>query len=222
MFPSDIELRAGEGALKWEKYHPPPNLKKKKKKVSKSQPLQGNHIWVFLLFALLYLWRGGVGGVGDTRWAWLLSFWQGCNGAGLWTSALGSPTPQGRIYRHCCRRAQRAELCAHTSWEEAANLQIPAHTRRLPSAHKLLIKLVHLIMGRTIKYVSRCFRSSLWVLVKAAEASDQGCWLCSAAAWSPLSWTLGLPSTAQSAGTHLLRRLVKAQSIITKVKKTFL
>lgn len=108
----------------------------------------------------------------------------------------GLTDPTGPLLQALLRaggRAQQAELCAPASWEEVVNLQIPEHTRRLPSAHKLLlIKPVHLIIGRTIKYVSRCFRSSLWVLVKAAEASDQGCWLCSAAAWSPLSWTLSL------------------------------
>lgn len=87
-------------------------------------------------------------------------------------------------------RAQRAELCAAASREEAANLQIPAQTRRRRSARKLLlIKPVHLITGRSFKNFSRCFRGSLWALVKAGEASDQGCWPCGAGARSPLAWT---------------------------------
>lgn len=58
-----------------------------------------------------------------------------------------------------------------------------AQALRLPSASKvLLIKPVHLITGRSNKYLSRCFRCSLWALVKAAEASDQGCRPCSAGA----------------------------------------
>lgn len=109
-----------------------------------------------------------------------------------------------------------AELCAQTSGEEAANLQIPAQTRQLPSARKvLLIKPVHLITGRSIKYFSRCFRCSLWALVKAGEACDQGCWPCGAGARSPLAWTRPAPSATQSALPHLLCRLAKAQSVIT-------
>lgn len=64
---------------------------------------------------------------------------------------------------------------ARASREEAANLQIPAQTRRLPFARKvLLMKPVHLITERPIKYFSRCLLGSLWALVKADEASDQG------------------------------------------------
>lgn len=92
-----------------------------------------------------------------------------------------SQSPRSGFYSRCgggaLSPAQQAELCASASREAAANLQIPGHTRRFPSAHKLLlIKPVPLITGRTIKSVSRCFRSSLWALLKAGEASDQGCW----------------------------------------------
>lgn len=126
-------------------------------------------------------------------------------------SLEAQPPPRGR--------AQRAELCAPASREEAANLQIPTQTRRLPSARKvLLIKLVHLITGRAIKYFSRCFRCSLWALVKAGEASDQGCWPCGAGARCPLAWTRLAPRTTIRPGSFAVR-LAEAQSVITKVKK---
>lgn len=137
------------------------------------------------------------------------------------TPARASQTPRGRF--GSTDAAAWAQLCAPTSQEEAANLQIPARTRQLPSARKLLlIKPVHLITGRSIKCFSRCFRCSLWALVKAGEASDQGGWPCGAGAGSPLAWTRPAPSAAQSALAHLLCRLAKARSVITKVKKTSL
>lgn len=42
-----------------------------------------------------------------------------------------------------------------------------------PPSLTSLIKPVHLITGRSIKYFYRFFRCSLWALVKAGEASDQ-------------------------------------------------
>ena len=133
--------------------------------------------------------------------------------------------PKGLLLQPLQPCTQRAKLCALASWEEAANLQIPVHTRWLSSAHKLLlIKPVPLITGRTIKYVSRCFRMQPVSLVKAGEASDQGCWPCGTQHGRVVPSRLDAqsPSTAQSARIHLFCRLVKAQSIITKVKKTSL
>lgn len=128
------------------------------------------------------------------------------------TGPLWSPdAPRGR--------SQRAELCATASQGEAANLQIPAQTLRLPSARKvLLIKPVHLITGRSNKYLSRCFRCSLWALVKAAEASDQGCQPRSAGARSPLARARLAPGTAMRPRSFAERR-AQAQNVITKVKK---
>lgn len=142
-------------------------------------------------------------------------------GAGLCTTALNAQSPRGRFGSPDAPRgrSQRAELCATASQGEAANLQIPAQTLRLPSARKvLLIKPVHLITGRSNKYLSRCFRCSLWALVKAAEASDQGCQPRSAGARSPLARARLAPGTAMRPRSFAERR-AQAQNVITKVKK---
>lgn len=106
---------------------------------------------------------------------------------------LGFADPTGPPWM--CRHTSACALSGQSfvpraSWDEAANLQIPAQTPRLPSARKLLlIKPVHLITGCSIKYFSRCFRCSLRALVKAGEACDQGGRPCEGRARSPLSWT---------------------------------
>lgn len=130
-------------------------------------------------------------------------------GAGLWTPALDAQSPRGRFGSPGAPRgrAQRAELCAPASQGEAANLQISAQTHRLPSACKvLLIKPVHLITGRSNKYLSRCFRCSLWALVKAAKASDQGCRPHSTGAGSRFAGTLPAPGTAMRPRSFAERR----------------
>lgn len=80
-------------------------------------------------------------------------------------------------HQHVRVRAQRVELCGPGLLGGGKKPSDPSTAPQQPSIHKLLlIKPAGLIMGCSIKYVSRCFRRSLRVLVKAGEVSDQGCW----------------------------------------------
>lgn len=94
------------------------------------------------------------------------------------------------MFRHQHVRAQRVELCGPGLLGGGRKPSDPSRAPQQPSTHKLLlIKPAGLITGCSIKYVSRCFRCSLRVLVKAGEASDQGCWPCELSAHSPLART---------------------------------
>ena len=81
------------------------------------------------------------------------------------------------MFRHQPVHTQRVELCGPGLLGGGSKPSDPSTAPQQPSTHKLLlIKPAGLIMGCSIKYVSRCFRCSLRDLVKAGEASDQGCW----------------------------------------------
>lgn len=96
------------------------------------------------------------------------------------------------IFRHQYVHTQRVELCVPGLLGGDSKPSGPNTAPQQPSTHKLLlIKPAGLIMGCSIKYVSRCFRCSLRVLVKAGEASDQGCWPCKHSAHPPLAWMPG-------------------------------
>ena len=135
------------------------------------------------MFFLLYL-RGG-GSERDCCFC--------CRGQ---SPALGSQmaTELSWMFRHQHVHAQRVELCGPGLLGGGSKPSDPSTAPEQPSTHKfLLIKPAGLIMGCSIKYVSRCFRCSLRVLVKAGGASDQGRWPCELSAHSPRAWTRSCP-----------------------------
>lgn len=142
------------------------------------------NICVFLLFVLLYLRRGGM----------IVTAVVSVAGGSPLVPCLGftDATELSWIFRHQYVHTQRVELCVPGLLGGDSKPSDPNTAPQQPSTHKLLlIKPAGLIMGCSIKYVSRCFRCSLRVLVKAGEASDQGCWPCKHSAHPPLAWMPG-------------------------------